>query len=366
MNTLFHSGRQILGKALPPRAGRGLRRLTLLTSLVVATLQPGVLLASTEEVKQRFSLYCSVCHGDKGDGRSHAQQGLVPPPRDFTARSFAAAVTRERLIAAIGNGVPGTAMVAWQSEFDHEEIEELADFILSEFVGSKTVVPAKQNSDSARIYQETCSVCHGDDGKGAIWGQTSLSVKPRDFTSSKSRSELTRDRMIVSVRHGRPGTPMPGFGTQLSEQQIANIVDYVRSRFMKANGQSRDEHAPTAPSAAEVTDGGSDYGSRPLPNGLAGNFERGRSLYFQNCIECHGASGDGDGPRAYFIFPKPRDFLDPATQQILNRPRLYSGIADGIAGREMPAWKYVFSEQDIADVAEFVYSEFITPTALEP
>ena len=28
--------------------------------------------------------YCSVCHGDKGDGNSHAKQGLVPPPRDFT------------------------------------------------------------------------------------------------------------------------------------------------------------------------------------------------------------------------------------------------------------------------------------------
>ena len=78
-----------------------------------------------------------------------------------------------------------------------------------------------------------------------------------------------------------------------------------------------------------------------------------------------GTAGDGNGRRAYFIFPKPRNFLDPATQQIFNRPRLYTGIADGVIGKEMPAWSKVFSEQDIADVAEFVYREFITATRAE-
>jgi mono/diheme cytochrome c family protein len=38
------------------------------------------------------------------------------------------------------------------------------------------------------------------------------------------------------------------------------------------------------------------------------------------------------------------------------------GIADGVLGKEMPAWSKVFSDQDIADVAEFVYREFITAT----
>ena len=47
-------------------------------------------------------------------------------------------------------------------------------------------------------------------------------------------------------------------------------------------------------------------------------------------VALHGAEGDGNGRRAYFIFPKPRNFLDPATQQTFNRPRLYSGIADGV------------------------------------
>lgn len=202
-------------------------------------------------------------------------------------------------------------------------------------------------SDSLRIYQESCSVCHGDDGKGAVWGRNSLSTTPRDFTTEISRTELTRDRMIMSVTHGRPGTPMPGFGSQLEDEQVAAVVDYIRGRFMTGAVQ-----ADTATDA-------SGYHERQFPDGLTGNYERGRSLYFRNCIECHGSSGAGDGPRAYFIFPKPRNFLDPATQQILNRPRLFDGVADGVIGREMPAWSFVLEDQDIADVAEFVYREFI-------
>lgn len=110
---------------------------------------------------------------------------------------------------------------------------------------------------------------------------------------------------------------------------------------------------------ADTATDASGYHERQFPDGLTGNYERGRSLYFRNCIECHGSSGAGDGPRAYFIFPKPRNFLDPATQQILNRPRLFDGVADGVIGREMPAWSFVLEDQDIADVAEFVYREFI-------
>jgi mono/diheme cytochrome c family protein len=169
--------------------------------------------AADETVGKRYSEYCSVCHGDRGDGRSHAQQGLMPPPRNFTDPSFVATATRERIVAAITNGVPGTAMIAWKTEFEPREIEELADYVLNEFTraSANQAPPPVVNAEFMRIYQESCSVCHGDDGKGAKWGQASLSAKPRDFTSTLSQTELTRDRMIVSVTNGRPGTPMPGF-----------------------------------------------------------------------------------------------------------------------------------------------------------
>ena len=338
-----------------------IRRSSVFLALAVTFLgiAPVAATASEEVVAERYRLYCSVCHGDHGDGDSHAQQGLMPPPRDFTDAAFAGSVTRERLLAAITNGVPGTAMIAWKTELGDAEITELADYILANFVRTTQSMSTGRRAplakeESLRIYQESCSVCHGDDGKGAVWGQSSLSTAPRDFTTEQARTELTRDRMIKSVTHGRPGTPMPGFGSQLDDRQVANIVDYIRMRFMAT--------APDTDTQTIAT----DYNERPFPGKLTGNFERGRSLYFQNCLVCHGFDGAGDGPRAYFIFPRPRNFIDPVTREILNRPRLFDGVKKGVVGREMPAWGFVMEDQDIADVAEYVFREFITAETAGP
>ncbi|MDH4107992.1 MAG: c-type cytochrome [Gammaproteobacteria bacterium] len=219
-------------------------------------------------------------------------------------------------------------------------------------------VAAQQTPDAARIYAESCSVCHGDDGSGAIWGQASLATPPRNFRSEESRRELDRNRMIASVTYGRPGTPMPGFGTQLMPAEVAAVVDYVREQFM----QGLD--APAAP-LANVRDVPYSHTpppaphELPLPDGLSGHVERGRAYYMENCVPCHGASGTGDGPRAYFIFPKPRNFLEPTTRSYLNRPNVYKGIKFGVVGKEMPAWGKVMDDQQIADIAEFVYTSFI-------
>ena len=311
----------------------------------------GVTLAEPADVSQRYSNTCSVCHGDRGQGALHAQQGMIPAPKNFTDPVFIRTMTRERIIAAIHNGKPGTAMIAWQSVFSDDEIAELADYIIGNFMTPADAQMANEESvqdahETITIYQESCSVCHGDDGTGAVWGQESLSAAPRDFTSDAARRELTRDRMIAAVTYGRPGSPMPGFGSQLNPAQIENVVDYIRDEFIAGR-------------AGDVTGPGGDYHQQPYASSLTGHFERGRAFYMSNCVTCHGVAGDGDGPRAYFIFPPPRNFLDPATQQILNRPTLFRGIKDGVIGKEMPAWGKVMNDQDIADIAEYVYLEFI-------
>ena len=36
--------------------------------------------------------------------------------------------------------------------------------------------------------------------------------------------------------------------------------------------------------------------------------EEGRKIYFKRCWYCHGDEGDGNGPVADFLDPRPRDF----------------------------------------------------------
>lgn len=213
--------------------------------------------------------------------------------------------------------------------------------------------------DAATIYAESCSVCHGDDGRGAVWGQASLATPPRNFRTAESRRELTRERMIASVTAGRPGTPMPGFGTQLSIEQIMAVVDYVRSEFMAPAGAGSG-HPTRLPGNTEYGPiGRGDMPRDAAPADYEGDAAQGALLYARNCVDCHGANGGGDGPRAYFIFPKPRNFNDPATRQYLTRRNLYNGIKHGVVGKEMPAWGKVLSDAQITDLTEYVYRQFI-------
>ena len=205
-------------------------------------------------------------------------------------------------------------------------------------------------------------MCHGDDGRGAVWGQASLSVPPRNFRAAQSREELTRERMIASVTAGRPGTPMPGFGTQLSIPEITAVVDWIRAEFMvPAQPQVAAPHGRALPGNTEYGPVGRAQSRDALPQSYAGDPGRGARLYAENCVACHGANGGGDGPRAYFIFPKPRNFHDPATREYLTRQNLYNGIKFGVVGKEMPAWGKVLSDGQITDLTEYVYRQFIEP-----
>ena len=99
----------------------------------------------------------------------------------------------------------------------------------------------------------------------------------------------------------------------------------------------------------------------PFPGELVGDFKKGRYFYMSNCVHCHGVRGDGHGPRSSFINPKPRNFIHPESRKSLNRPALFKAIVIGKPGTPMPAWGQVLGPQEVADVAEFVFQDFIHP-----
>lgn len=299
-----------------------------------------------------FHDYCSVCHGDKGDGRSRARGSMVPPPRDFTTPQAAMELTRERMKSGVRDGRPGTAMAAWATQLSPEEIEAVVDYIRETMM---LAVATEDAAEGRRIYAENCSVCHGDDGQGARWTLTNLKPAPRNFTLPHTAEQLSRDYMLQVVSFGKADTAMPGFSTQLSPPQIAAVVTYVRGAFM---GVRNEVPVPAKTAPGKRMHGFADM-TAPLPQGLDGDAMIGQGLYAANCATCHGLEGDGKGPRAYFIFPKPRNFGHPGARHSLNRPALFLAISKGTLGSEMPAWNKVFTDQEIAHVAEYVFRAFI-------
>jgi mono/diheme cytochrome c family protein len=299
-----------------------------------------------------YQEYCAVCHGEKGDGKSRASQGLATPPRNFTTPGLAQVLSRERMIDVVWNGRPGTAMAAWRDRLSRQQVAAIVDFVRSAIMQPvHTDAPGR----GAQIYASSCSVCHGDRGGGAVWASTALQPPPRDFT----KAVLPRELMVAVVTNGRPTTAMPAFGSQLSPQDIATVVDYIRDTFMPRETSPPKRTAAARSSAAAHT----RTMDMPIPDGLSGDAAAGRALYETNCVACHGKGGNGNGPRAYFIFPRPRNFLAQASRQTLNRPVLFHAIKQGIVGREMPAWGKVLTDQQIADIAEHVYQAFIRAEA---
>lgn len=310
--------------------------------------------------------YCSVCHGDKGNGQSRARQSLNPPPKDFTTPAATQSLTRDRMIHVVTHGAPNTAMVAWKSQLSVRQIEYVVDYIRANFMAGDARSDALAGHERGRaIYARTCSVCHGDRGNGASWAAANMTKPPENFTSPAARAKLKRERMIASVTHGRPDTAMPGFASQLKQADIEAVVDYVRAVFMLVPAGEGISGTYAHGTPADLGPRGDHHQGAPIdmkapmPKGLMGDAGRGGRFYKDNCATCHGVTGDGRGPRAYFINPKPRNFLHAGSRAELNRPELFEHIGEGVRGTEMPAWDKVLTPQQIADVAEYVFRQFI-------
>jgi mono/diheme cytochrome c family protein len=91
----------------------------------------------------------------------------------------------------------------------------------------------------------------------------------------------------------------------------------------------------------------------PVPMSQA-SVERGKVVYGDFCVPCHGASGKGDGPVApKFVAPPP---LDGAAQKGRADGFIYATIRQGSLSQIMPAYGYRMSEQERWDLVNYVRS----------
>jgi mono/diheme cytochrome c family protein len=75
------------------------------------------------------------------------------------------------------------------------------------------------------VYKQLCAVCHGDDGDGK--GLVPLDRPARSFIDGGFSFGNTQTAISRTVSAGIGGTPMPGFGSVLSETELKAVADYV-------------------------------------------------------------------------------------------------------------------------------------------
>lgn len=70
-----------------------------------------------------------------------------------------------------------------------------------------------------------------------------------------------------------------------------------------------------------------------------------QALFQQNCIACHGAKGQGDGPLAASLEPMPTDFTDKARARNRSLVGLYDAVTNGLEGTAMTAFSQLNEKQ---------------------
>lgn len=209
----------------------GVSILLLLASLVEAATRGDPL-----EGRRLYLTFCFACHGKTGKGDGPFASRLPVKPRDHTDDQYMSQKSDQDLFNAISGG--GEAfhgsrfMPFWNKTFSEEQIWDLVAYL-------RSLHRPHMQGDATRgeaLYKKYCWICHGEEGRGD--GPIAQSVgqfgaTPLDFTNKKLMDTRTDLDLYFAIFGGGEGIGksryMPAWGGSLSEQQIWDLVAYLRS-----------------------------------------------------------------------------------------------------------------------------------------
>jgi len=230
-----------------------------------------------------FSLICSACHGEKGEGRDFKKHIFGVPALanpDFQAIAsiaFIAFITEE------GRG--NRYMPSWNSKHSglyQAEIDELIRRVRAfrmdapSFEEVTRVAPDRPAGQV--IYKKYCSTCHGNDRQGGIGPSL----------NNESFNRLASDIFLYkTLTRGRSNTAMPSW-SRLDARSLKSLI-----RFIQPAEKTLDERKSRYDDAEKM--------------------RRGEEIYHYQCSRCHGENGQGGiGPAILNS-----DFLDAAADDFI-------------------------------------------------
>lgn len=250
---------------------------------------------------------------------------LDPKPRDFTNTPD---LTQARALAALRDGIPGTAMKPFSGTLKEPEMEAVAAFVLDEFVSRKAPntayhIPANGWPDHQQRYGRAYPF---------VRGELSLETPIEQLTPEQRQGrQLTLDACITCHEPKTARAQWDAFPLSHMGQVIRDPVDLV-----------------TRPSVYGLHD-------RPLEiAGLNDAERRGKELFDANCAFCHAKDGTGKNWIGAFLDPHPRDLTDKAQTAHLSDQRLRKVIREGLPGTSMPAWGSVLDDDQVNSVIAYV------------
>jgi mono/diheme cytochrome c family protein len=106
----------------------------------------------------------------------------------------------------------------------------IAAFYLTPALGAVAAGDAKAGLE---VHKKNCLRCHGELGKGDGPAAKLLKTKPTDWSDKSKMSSLSDQDLFKVITKGGEAAGksklMPAFGGKLSDQDVWNVIAFIRS-----------------------------------------------------------------------------------------------------------------------------------------
>jgi mono/diheme cytochrome c family protein len=97
----------------------------------------------------------------------------------------------------------------------------------AEHAGKTDPYGANMALEGEKIFQTNCQMCHGPQGHGDGPAGASLDPKPKNLAAFQKT--VADDYLFWRVNEGKPGTSMVAWKGILTEDQIWQIISFIRT-----------------------------------------------------------------------------------------------------------------------------------------
>jgi mono/diheme cytochrome c family protein len=241
--------------------------------------------------------------------------------------------------------------------------------------GQELAATSREPATGEQLYAQHCAACHGLKGDGKGLAAQFVFPKPRDFRAGRFRLVSTAngvptfDDIRMVLRRGMPGSSMPPW-PQLSDDAVKRLAQHIitlrqegiRESLVAAATESGDEvsEEDLRDAIDRLTTPGDmvaavDLGS-PTPEVVA----HGKELYATKaCVQCHGASGKGDGQQQMVdsegLPTRPRDLTRGIFKGSPDPASVWRRISLGMPGTPMPSSQSL-TPKEVADLTHYILS----------
>lgn len=205
-------------------------------------------------------------------------------------------------------------------------------------------------AEGGEIYYKNCIFCHGDrlDGQGHF--ADAFNPRPINFQDVGTIAQLQESFLFWRITTGGPGLPregtpwasaMPVWHEMLDEEEVWKVISFLYDYTGHVPRSWELEETTSEPAASE-------------PAAATGEVDV-DAIYLKRCSQCHGEDGDGMGPAADLMYPKPRDFTlalfkfksTDSDTEFPSDEDFFKTISEGLPGTAMPAWGEMLSDAEI-------------------